>query len=149
MLRALAIFAVLAAVVALPFALRPSRPSIGRPEDTLVIVTPHNEAIRREFARGFRAWYRARTGREVFLEWRVLGGGGGDIVRYLQGGYIGSFRNLWVGRMGRRWSSAVQAGFMDGSPSARGSAGGPRGAGGLPEVGCRVRHRPVLRRGRL
>jgi len=32
-------------------------------DDTVVIITPHNEAIRHEFSVGFREWYKARTGR--------------------------------------------------------------------------------------
>jgi ABC-type Fe3+ transport system substrate-binding protein len=113
MRRSLVILALLGAVVAVPFLLRPQRPAAGHFDETLVIVTPHNEAIRHEFEQGFRSWYRARTGREVFLDWRVLGGGG-DITRYLQGEFIGSFRSLWTGRMGRPWSAAVQSGFLDG-----------------------------------
>jgi ABC-type Fe3+ transport system substrate-binding protein len=113
MRRSVAIAALLAAVIAVPFLLRPGQPAGGRFDETVVIVTPHNEAIRHEFEQGFRNWYRVRTGREVFVDWRVLGGGG-DITRYLQGGYVGSFRALWTGRMGRPWSAAVQSGFLNG-----------------------------------
>jgi ABC-type Fe3+ transport system substrate-binding protein len=113
MLRTLSILAAMGAVVALPFLLRPAPPAAGHYDDTLVIVSPHNEAIRHEFSLGFRRWYRARTGRDVHLDWRALGGGGGDIARYLHGEFIGSFRNLWVGRMKRTWSAAVQAGFLN------------------------------------
>jgi ABC-type Fe3+ transport system substrate-binding protein len=113
MRRFLAILAVLAAVVALPFVLRPGRPAAPAAGDTLVIVTPHNEAIRHEFEEGFQKWYLARTGRVVHVDWRGIGGGG-DIVRFLQGEYVGSFRNLWTGKMGRPWSAQVQAGFQDG-----------------------------------
>jgi ABC-type Fe3+ transport system substrate-binding protein len=113
MRRTVAILAVLAAVLALPFLLRPAHPAAGDPNDTLVIVTPHNEAIRHEFALGFRSWYRARTGRDVFVDWRAVGGGG-DIARFLQSEFVGSFRNLWVNRLGRPWSAEVQAGFQNG-----------------------------------
>jgi ABC-type Fe3+ transport system substrate-binding protein len=113
MRRILPILAVLAAVVALPFALRSGRPAAGARGDLLVIVSPHNEAIRHEFEVGFRKWYRARTGREVSLDWRSIGGGG-DIVRFLQGEYVGSFRNLWTGPLGRPWTAEVQKGFQDG-----------------------------------
>ena len=63
-------FLILALVVtvALPFVLRPRQPVLARADDTVVIITPHNEAIRTEFGRGFQAWYRARTGRTVVVD---------------------------------------------------------------------------------
>ena len=39
----------LVATVALPFLLRPARPSSAQADVSLVIITPHNEAIRQEF----------------------------------------------------------------------------------------------------
>ena len=56
MKKALIIFA-LVAVVALPFLLRPKQAALAPADDTLVIITPHNEAIRYEYAQGFREWY--------------------------------------------------------------------------------------------
>ena len=68
------IFLALAATLALPFVLRPKKNVTTRADETLVIITPHNEAIRHEFARGFQEWYRQRTGRSVLIDWRVIGG---------------------------------------------------------------------------
>jgi len=113
MSRNLAIVALLAAILAVPFLLRPEGPGAGPAQDTLVIVTPHNGAIRREFQTGFAGWYRARTGRTVAIDWRMLGGSS-EIARYLAGAYVDSFRNLWTGRLGRAWSGALQAGFQEG-----------------------------------
>lgn len=113
MLRVLVIIAILAAIVAVPFLLRPAQPPAKLAEDTLIIVTPHNEAIRHEFELGFASWYRARTGRTVAIDWRMVGGTS-DIARYLAGQYVGSFRNFWIGALGRGWSAAVQSGFQDG-----------------------------------
>jgi iron(III) transport system substrate-binding protein len=115
--RAIIILA-LVAVVALPFALRPSRPTPGQADDTLVLVSPHNEAIRHEFSVGFSRWYRQRTGRSVFLDWRNVGGTS-EITRYLEGEYVASFRVIWT-RSGRPWSADVQAGFQ--SPRLRADA---------------------------
>lgn len=42
--------------------------------ERIVIVSPHNEAIRTEFSAGFAAWHRARHGVEAGVEWRDVGG---------------------------------------------------------------------------
>ncbi len=105
----------LVAVVVLPFALRPAREegATGQPaDDTLVIISPHNAAIRAEFDLAFRRWYRIQTGRTVSLDWRIIGGTS-EIARFLDGAYNASFQNLWSGRLGHAWSDAVQAGFTN------------------------------------
>lgn len=113
MLKRWIIIAALIAIVALPFVLRPERDGGTQADDTLIIITPHNEAIRHEFSRGFEAWYRERTGRTVFIDWRVIGGTS-EIARFLEGEYVASFRNHWTGALGRPWNREVQAGFQDG-----------------------------------
>lgn len=107
-----AILLALATTVALPFVLRPKGAAPAHADDTLVVVTPHNEAIRHEFGLGFEQWYRARTGRTVALDWRVLGGTS-EIARFLEGAYVTSFQNLWRGQ-GRAWSAEIEAGFQNG-----------------------------------
>jgi iron(III) transport system substrate-binding protein len=113
MLKRGIIILALVATVAMPFILRPGQPSPQQADDTLVIISPHNEAIRHEFSVGFRSWYRARTGRAVFLDWRNVGGTS-DIARYLDGEYTASFRNLWTAVPGRSWSAEVQSAFKNG-----------------------------------
>lgn len=49
----------------------------------LVIVTPHNGDIRREFARAFDAWHRKKLGQSVAIDFRVPGGSN-DVVRFLR-----------------------------------------------------------------
>lgn len=138
MKRALLILA-LVAVVALPFALRPERAAVARADDTVVIITPHNEAIRHEFGRGFAAWYRQRMGRSVAIDWRIVGGTS-DIARYLEGEYTAAFENYWTRTLGRPWSTEVQAGFQ----APRVAAGAPAAvkeaweAFRASEVGCRI-----------
>lgn len=112
MLKRVIIIAALVATIALPFLLRPKQAAASRSDVTLVIITPHNEAIRSEFGLGFRKWYRQRAGRTVLLDWRVVGGTS-DITRFLESEYIASFRNYWVGRLDRPWSAEIQAGFAD------------------------------------
>jgi iron(III) transport system substrate-binding protein len=103
----------LIAIIGLPFALRPKRVAAQKADDTVVIITPHNEAIRHEYARGFAEWYRARTGRTVAIDWRVVGGTS-DIARFLEGEYTGAFENYWTNKLGRPWSAEIQAGFQNG-----------------------------------
>ncbi len=109
--RALIILALLT-VVALPFALRPAKKTIGRADGTVVIITPHNEAIRQEYAQGFQEWYRAKTGKTVTIDWRVIGGTS-EIARFLESEYIASFQNHWTRKLGKSWSMEVQASFAN------------------------------------
>ncbi|QYM80173.1 ABC transporter substrate-binding protein [Horticoccus luteus] len=110
-MKRILILVTLALTVAVPFLLRPKQTASMSADDTLVIITPHNEAIRHEFARGFREWYQKRTGRTVFIDWRVIGGTS-EIARFLEGEYVASFQNLWTGKMGKPWSTEIQAGFQ-------------------------------------
>ena len=112
----------LLAVVALPFALRPKRPALAAADDTLVIITPHNEAIRYEFGRGFAEWYRGRTGRTVTVDWRVVGGTS-DITRFLEAEYVAAFERYWTRQPGRAWSAEIQAGFTAATLAADAPAG--------------------------
>jgi iron(III) transport system substrate-binding protein len=111
MFSRLLILAVLIGIVALPFALRPKQSAAAATDDTLVVITPHNEALRTEFGRGFQKWYQARTGRTVSIDWRVIGGTS-EITRYLEGEYVAAYQNRWTGELHRPWSAEVQAGFQ-------------------------------------
>ncbi len=112
MKRALLILA-LVAVVALPFVLRPKKTAgQDKADGTVVIITPHNEAIRQEYAHGFQEWYRAKTGKTVTIDWRVIGGTS-EIARFLESEYVSSFQNYWTRKLGRAWSIDVQAAFAN------------------------------------
>ena len=102
----------LAVIVGLPFLLKPKNSLLADADETLVIITPHNEAIRYEFARGFRDWYRARTGHIARIDWRVPGGTS-DIARYLAGEYEAPFENSWRHVLRLHWSDAAQRAFDD------------------------------------
>lgn len=52
----------------------------------LIVVTPHNQDIRREFARAFAAWHRDRHGADVVIDYRNVGGSN-DIKRLLESVY--------------------------------------------------------------
>ena len=102
----------LVAVVALPFVVRPKRTTVRGADDTVVVITPHNEAIRYEFGRGFAAWYRERTGRTIAVDWRVIGGTS-EIARFLEGEYTAAFENHWARKLGKPWTAEIQAGFQN------------------------------------
>lgn len=74
-----------------------------RADETLVIITPHNEATRYEFARAFREAHFAKTGRRVFVDWRTTGGTS-EIARYVAAQYLGSFRDYWTRVLHREWT---------------------------------------------
>jgi len=115
--------ALLLAILALPFVARPRRAPEERGGETLVVITPHNEAIRHEFTEAFTALM-ARQGRQVQIDWRSPGGGS-EINRVLTAEYAASFERYWTGNLGRRWSGPVGNGF---------AAEPPHGAPPDPEV---------------
>ena len=124
------LLAALAALVVLPFTLRP-RTRAAEAELTLVVVTPHNEAIRQEFGAGFASWYRARTGRTVRVDWRVIGGAS-ETVRYLRAGYAAAFEQHWRTGLKREWDARWATAALDG-----GIATGATPADDTPEQAAR------------
>jgi iron(III) transport system substrate-binding protein len=54
-----------------------------RDDDRVIILTPHNEAIRMEFARGFDQWHQQHYGTSAGVDWRDLGGSS-DALRFVQ-----------------------------------------------------------------
>ncbi len=106
MAKRIGILLAAAAVVALPFLLRPPARGpdagvAGPGAPVLTIVSPHNEAIRFEFERGFSRWHAARYGTPVRVEWVSIGGTT-EISRYLTAEYSASARAWWR-RQGRAW----------------------------------------------
>ena len=110
MFKRLPILFALAVTVALPFLFRPKRTAATNADETLVVITPHNEALRYEFGRGFAEWYAAKTARTVNVDWRVIGGTS-EINRFLEGEYDAAFRLYWTHTLGRAWSAEIQAGY--------------------------------------
>src|ERR1041384_1427416 len=116
-MKRLVIILSLAGTVAIPFVLRPKQAGSESADVTLVLVTPHNEAIRHEFGIGFKEWYKARTGKTVFIDWRVIGGTT-EIARFLEGEYVASFQNYWTNELKKPWSTEVLVGFQNGKLAA-------------------------------
>ncbi len=114
MSRLVFILLALAAVVSVPFALKPEFDHDPRratdPSQILNIITPNSESIRREFTTAFRKHMRETEGRDVFIEWRVPGGTS-EIERILDTEYTFAFRNHWEKQLGRSWSSEIETGF--------------------------------------
>lgn len=55
-------------------------------DDRLVIITPHNESIRTEYGEAFARWWKERTGRTVYVDWRTPGGTA-EIRKVLDSGF--------------------------------------------------------------
>ena len=102
----------LAIIISIPIALRKPAEAIDKEADQLVIITPNNEAIRYETEQAFRKLYHEKTGRNVSIDWRDVGGTG-DIVRYVDGAYTANFRQYWTNELGREWSDDVSLAFKN------------------------------------
>ena len=105
----------------------------------MVVITPHNEAIRHEYALGFADWYRRRTGRSVSIDWRIVGGTS-EIARFLEGEFSAAFELHWVRDLRRPWGTEVATGFQNGRlrPDAPAAAKEARAAFLASQVGCGI-----------
>ncbi len=81
-----------AIVLMTPFVMRQfmvsEAPAAAKSKDRLVIVTPHNQDIRREYARAFSEWHAGRYGQSVAIDY-LTPGGTNDIVRLIATTYSG------------------------------------------------------------
>lgn len=113
MARQLPLLLALVCVLLGPILLRPKGTDIPTPgEQTVVIITPHNESIRHEFGRAFEAWYREKKGQRVHVDWRIPGGTS-EIGRYVDSEYLASFQNYWSHTLHRPWSKLVEGSFSN------------------------------------
>jgi ABC-type Fe3+ transport system substrate-binding protein len=100
------VLAMLATLVG-PFLLEPKESSApARYDRRLVIVTPHHESIREEFGKGFARYWKARTGKVVFMDWRVPGGTS-EIAMMLKSEFIAAFEQHWTQVLKRPWTAEV------------------------------------------
>jgi iron(III) transport system substrate-binding protein len=74
--RLIGIIGLLCFIVGLPLVMKQDTEtaSPASADDRLVILSPHNESIRKEFGEAFAAWWRGKTGRSVYVDWRTPGG---------------------------------------------------------------------------
>lgn len=109
----------LAALLIVPFALRPPALQDDPDAEKLSVLTPHNDAIRYEITRGFKRYLAERGGRKVRLDWRSPGGTT-EISRYLASEYRSSFEAFWQAREGRALSEAGARAFANAKQSVEG-----------------------------
>lgn len=76
----------LLAVLGVPLALRSAPPKAEAGARTLIVITPHVQQIRWEFASGFDRWLFARTGTHARVDFRAPGGTT-EIIKQLEAAY--------------------------------------------------------------
>ncbi|MFT4551347.1 MAG: iron(III) transport system substrate-binding protein, partial [Verrucomicrobiales bacterium] len=102
------IAAALIATLAAPFILRPRDTSSSADADvTVVIVTPHSETIRYEFAKGFTKYVQDKYGKKAHVDWRTPGVGTSEIERYVSSLYRSAFKLHWRKKLGNEWSDSL------------------------------------------
>lgn len=109
--RTLTAIAPLALIIALPLLMRRDMVTDDPSAEQLVVVSPHNEAIRWEFEHAFRNYCREVHNRNVNIDWRTPGGTS-EIVLFLRSSYVAAFRREWQ-RQGRQWNTQIEAGVLD------------------------------------
>lgn len=104
MMRNAAILLAAALVIALPFIFRQDHGDAAwQPGDpVLVLISPHNEAIRFEFGLAFSRWHNEHFGQPVRMDWRTIGGTS-EIARYLEGETQAAFRAWWLRTQDTPW----------------------------------------------
>ncbi len=111
--RAGGLLAVAAVVIALPFVFRRDRVQRdwhpGDPE--LIVISPHNEAIRTEFATAFSAWHLRHHGQPVRIDWRSIGGTT-EIMRYLEAESMAAFK-AWRRANAHPWPEGAEPLTLD------------------------------------
>jgi len=68
-----------------------------------VILSPHPDNIRTEFALAFARHMKTKTGKPVRIDWRDAGGTS-EISKYLDSSYHAAFENAWRSGPNRRWT---------------------------------------------
>src|SRR5688572_15159419 len=96
----------LAALLFVPFLLRPPQPERDGAARSLVVLTSHNDAIRHEMARGFQR-YQTERGRPLArIDWRSPGGTT-ELARILSSEYRAAFELYWLRKHGKPLSEAA------------------------------------------
>ncbi len=103
MLKNSLILLTLVLIVALPFVFRapPPQGDWREGDPKIVVVSPHNEGIRFEFASGFSKWHKEKYGKPVKIVWRNIGGTT-EISRYLGSEYTAATKAWWQ-QHGKTW----------------------------------------------
>ncbi|MBR6471778.1 MAG: hypothetical protein IKS83_08270, partial [Victivallales bacterium] len=124
--RLLLAILVLGVIIALPLVLRKPAEQLPPAKRQLVVLTPHNESIRHEIEIAFREYHRKRTGEEVSIDWRAIGGTT-ECVRYLRSTFTANFQHDWCQRNpGFVWNDQVAADIFSDRTSLEGDADASR-----------------------
>lgn len=96
-------------ILLLPFFLRSPQSITDDSAVPLVIISPHNEAIRYEFGRAFERWHHEKHGKPVLVDWRNIGGTS-EISRYLSSQFSAAFKAAWI-EDGHPWNQSIAQAF--------------------------------------
>ncbi|MDA7920519.1 extracellular solute-binding protein [Verrucomicrobiales bacterium] len=121
LLRLTIVLLLLAGVLIAPFAFRPGDETADLKKsnsERLVIITPHNESIQSEFARGFVAHMKQNHQRDVFVDWRQPGGTS-EIARFLRSEFATRFETLWKKETGLPFSLTAREAYANGKLDSR------------------------------
>lgn len=114
LLRISIVLSLLAATLALPFLFRPvDQASVGQDARRIVVISPHNESIRSEFAAGFVRHMRENHGETVRVDWRQPGGTS-EIAMFLKSEFAGAFEHWWKRETGTPFDLEARSGFANG-----------------------------------
>ncbi len=109
-----AVILIFALILLPPLLLRPEHaatPANNTEAERLVVITPHNDAIKTESANAFARYYREKFGRDIVIDYRAPGGTS-DIVRFIAERFKIEFRD-YAEKNGIQWTDSVAAGFAD------------------------------------
>jgi len=76
------VLALLIVVLLIPFLFRQKGEEMHPDARQLIVLSPHNEAIRHEFEAAFRRWHEKHFGEIVDIDWRNMGGTS-EVIRYI------------------------------------------------------------------
>ncbi len=110
----------LAALLLVPFALRPKLTEEPETSRRLVLLTPNNEAIRYEMTRGFRLFLEQSGQKPVKLDWRNPGGTT-EIARYLSSEYRSVFEQYYLVKTGQTLTERGALAFANPKQSPEGN----------------------------
>ncbi len=86
------LFGAIALLVAVPVAARREVKAPPAGSATVIVVTPHNEQIRQEFAAGYARWHQEQFGEPATVIWNTPGGTS-EIRKILEASIIASLRD--------------------------------------------------------
>lgn len=109
----------LAALLVVPFALRPKLEVTPDTERRLVLLTSHNEALRYEMGRGFRQYLQERGLPPVALDWRSPGGTT-ELTRYISSEFRSAFEQYYLKETGHPLTERGAIGFASSKQSTDG-----------------------------